>query len=220
MWSTRIQQEQPRNRFTFTICFDIVLNQNGVRMILRTFILCFAIGSVGQACKAISKKPIDATELMEKSDGDNSVMYLEDDKFTGEAVTTFEDGSIKEEFYYENGMLHGSTTAWYQEGKKKKEETFVSGVLDGLSTYWSPDGTTIVELTYKMGQPWDGVWTSWYPNGQKKEEGKYKEGRRYGAFYFWYENGKMRKKDTYKEGKIYTVKEWDEEGKLVVDESY
>ena len=30
MWKTRIQQEQPRNRFTFTICFDIVLNQNGV----------------------------------------------------------------------------------------------------------------------------------------------------------------------------------------------
>ena len=143
---------------------------------------------------------------------------------TGELVTFFTTGRVKEWYNYKNGLKHGAfeeysvydhltvrgfykegikDSAWlfnYVTGDKEKTCYYVDGKLDGEYKYYYDNGQLNVDGRYKEGKK-DSEWT-WYTNkGTRDMQGSFEDDLQHGAWTYWRPTGELSYTAHFKEGK-------------------
>lgn len=113
-------------------------------------------------------------------------------------------GMIQATVPYYKGKREGVMKTFHDNGAIQADETYRNDRLNGKSEFWREDGGLDMVLHYRDDMQ-DGVQTWYYPNGEKTRE--------------------VLMSLVVLDGQIVSVpngewKEWDEEGKLVVDEVY
>ena len=133
---------------------------------------------------------------------------------TGEFITYFMTGGVKEWYSYKDGLKHGAFEefshlgfnilkgefdngekhgTWeytYATGDKEKISNYNKGVLDGDYQYFYDNGQVNVEGEYKAGQK-SGKWT-WYTNlGTRDMEGMFSEDQQHGSWTYWFPSGEL-----------------------------
>ncbi len=136
-------------------------------------------------------------------DRKTSVWTLNDQLYSGFAVSYYPDSNLKEKF----GILHGKKQnkfiQWYPDGHFKNVADYHKGKLHGQKKIWSSDSAHILiaHFNYDKGKP-HGEQKKWYPSGELfkrmnmskgKEEGIQQAYRKNGALYANYEakNGRI-----------------------------
>ncbi|WP_298311314.1 toxin-antitoxin system YwqK family antitoxin [uncultured Aquimarina sp.] len=136
-------------------------------------------------------------------DRKTSVWTLNDQLYSGFAVSYYPDNNLKEKF----GILHGKKqnkfVQWHPDGHFKNVADYHKGKLHGEKKIWSSDSAHILiaQLNYHNGKP-HGAQKKWYPTGELfkklnmnngKEEGIQQAFRKNGALYANYEakNGRI-----------------------------
>lgn len=89
-------------------------------------------------------------------------------------------------------------------------------LFTGVEKWYRENGELGTTTEYINGIP-DGLMTGWYPNGNKRSEKAYKKGCVEGKSIQWYENGMKKIEKEIYDGKEVRMREWDEQGNLIVD---
>lgn len=113
-------------------------------------------------------------------------------------------GMIQATVPYYQGKREGIMRTFHDSGALQADETYRNDMLNGKSEFWREDGSPDMVLHYRDDMQ-DGMQTWFYPDGKKARE--------------------LLMSLVVLDGQIVSVpngewKEWDEEGKLVVDEVY
>jgi len=64
----------------------------------------------------------------------------------------YENGQLREEFYYKNGKRDGDYKIWYTNGQLAEECFYKNGEKDGTYKYWHENGQLREECYYKNGE--------------------------------------------------------------------
>jgi antitoxin component YwqK of YwqJK toxin-antitoxin module len=104
----------------------------------------------------------------------------------------YEDGIVKSLLPYSLGKLHGEVRLFWEGGKTKRKTSYQQGLREGKDQLWNEKGVLIDEAEYKSGQPC-------------------------GTHRYYFHSGKVKEEWVYHTPTRYDRKEWNEEGKLVVE---
>ncbi len=163
----------------------------------------------------------DGIQKIDRGEGFRTELVYRDGKLDGTETTWYPNGQIAVQAHYANGVMEGPMTSYadngmiqsvapyvndrlegvlqtfHPDGKVQSMETYRADQLEGKSSFSRADGTLDMELHYRGGVM-DGVQTWYYPDGKRKmKEFRARLGEPDGEW-----------------------KEWDDEGKLTVDEVY
>ncbi len=132
-----------------------------------------------------------------------STWTLDDEVYSGYAVSFHKNGSLKEKTGILNGRKENQDSSWYANGQLRQTSSYHNGKLDGEKKVWISDtGHVLISyLNYRSGRP-HGEQRTWYPSGELhkklnlnmgKEEGIQQAYRKNGALYANYEakNGRI-----------------------------
>lgn len=185
----------------------------------RILIFIFLISLFGSCANEVKKEtaiapPAIATiptlevpaQTIEKSklnyDNKVSLWTLEGKKFSGYAVSYFQDSTLLQKFGILNGKKQNESMDWYADGHLKNSANYHQGKLHGEKKFWTSDTThTLVShLNYHLGKL-NGVQKKWYVTGEifkilnlamGKEEGMQQAFRKNGDLFANYEARKGR----------------------------
>lgn len=134
---------------------------------------------------------------------ETSLWTLNSKKYSGYAVTKFENDSLKQKFGILNGRKQNEDITWFQNGKIRIKANYHKGKLHGKKQIWAQDSlyTLIAEYNYHLNKG-HGKQTKWYSTGELfqvtnlqmgKEDGVQQAFRRNGTLYANYEvkNGRI-----------------------------
>src|SRR5215467_12546606 len=93
-------------------------------------------------------KPVPQDSLDYPGDG---YYYLDDEPFTGVAVSLYKDGSVKSEIEYKQGLKWGLERHWFASSKLEAETEMQRGVVHGKERVWYADGQLKEEGEYEHG---------------------------------------------------------------------
>ncbi|WP_299670903.1 hypothetical protein [uncultured Polaribacter sp.] len=136
-----------------------------------------------------------------------SLWTLNNEPFSGFALSYYKEDSLKEKFGILNGKKQNKAIQWFSDGHLKNVTNYHQGKLHGEKKIWSsdPSHNLIAQLNYREGKA-HGEQKKWYATGefykklnlsQGKEEGLQQAYRKNGALYANYEA---------KEGRIFGLK--------------
>jgi len=189
----------------------------------RCYLILFTTASIFFSCeqeKESNPLPVLATEItpieipdtiIDKDSlvyhNNNSTWTLDDNLYSGYAVSHFDNNELKEKFGIVNGKKQGQTILWYPDGHYKTTANYYGGKLHGEKKSWTSDSShvLIARLQYVAGKA-HGEQTKWYPTGELfkslhlnmgQEEGIQKAYRKNGDLYANYEA---------KDGRIFGMK--------------
>lgn len=132
-------------------------------------------------------------------------------------------GALDYEIWYYLNQQHGLTRMWYEDGKRRSESLFVDGAPHGIQRSWWPNGQLSGESEYLSGRR-IGMKKDWYEDGTKESELTYSEDGKSSSAIYWHRNGKKKAEGKFAgpelDQKVGLWKEWDENGKLIVDKYY
>lgn len=136
-------------------------------------------------------------------DPKTSRWHLDDELYSGFAVSYYEDGTFKEKFGILNGRKHGQSIHCYKDGHYRLVANYQDGKLDGDKKSWSSDSlhTLVSHFKFVSGKP-HGEQLKWYLTGELftkqhmnmgEEEGLQQAFRTNGDLYANYEarNGRI-----------------------------
>ena len=137
----------------------------------------------------------------------NSSWTLNDELYSGYAVSFYPKKNLKEKFGILNGKTQNQAIQWFSDGHYKYLANYHKGKLHGEKKSWSTDSIHILvsHLKYVNGKP-HGEQKKYYPTGELfkklnlnmgKEEGLQQAFRKNGALYANYEA---------REGRIFGLK--------------
>lgn len=155
----------------------------------------------------------------------------------------FQEG-FRVETPYADGKRNGVQKTWYPDGELRTEAPWVDGVEDGPVTFYFPNGSVESVIPFYRGKR-EGPMQTWHPNGIRGSLEYFSEDKKNGASSFWREDGNPDMTLSYWNDQLDGVqtwfypdgsksresewmmgvphgewKEWDENGKLIVDEYY
>jgi len=156
----------------------------------------------------------------------DTILFLKSDMTPLNGIVSFkyENGQLKDERNYKDGNLYGLFRMWYKNGQLIKEVNNKNGSPDGLYRGWYENGQLKFECDYK-----NGLYKKWHENGQLKSQVNLNSGLdpschegtpRDGLQRAWYKDGQLQHELIYKDDKLISKKEWDEEGDLIIEETY
>lgn len=127
--------------------------------------------------------------------------------FSGNAVSKFADGSLKERFGVLNGRKQNEAISWHPTGQVKNMAHFHLGKLHGEKKTWSEDSTHILiaHLNYVHGKA-HGEQKFWYPTGEIFKIIHLEMGREEGIQQAFRKNGKLFANYEAKAGRIFGLK--------------
>ena len=100
---------------------------------------------------------VDCSQVMYK----DSVSFYENEKFTGDCISKYFDGSIKSKQSYLNGKDHGSWTFYYSNGNQRTEAYFEDGKRIKQWKYYASNGEIWKINSYdSLGKP-TGKWETY-----------------------------------------------------------
>lgn len=131
-----------------------------------------------------------------------SMWLLGDDPYSGFAITTYEDGMIKEKLGILDGKKQNESRTYFPDGSTKSISNYENGKLHGEKKSWLQDSIRVLvsHLNYHRGKL-HGKQLKWYPTGEifkvlnlemGKEKGMQKAYRKNGNLYANYEAKKGR----------------------------
>lgn len=149
----------------------------------------------------------------------------------------------QEKVFYQNGQLRTETTrqgeavvakGFWDSGKPRFEGAFRERVESAdTGSFWFFTSSSPFYSGTLSYLPWGGFTKSWrslepvglhrsfYENGQPSEEENYVDGKRHGAYKEYSEQtGKLREESVYEQGRLAKKKEYDDSGKVTLDEEY
>ena len=139
-------------------------------------------------------------------------------KANGYSRTFYPDGAVWMEQHFREGLLDGPMKTLYKSGSIQEECTYKSGRLHGELKRYYEDGA-LDTLTYYHKGNLDGDYRAYFQNGMPREKSTFRDGIREGSSITYYETGELQCIDVYLEGSVVQRKRFDEEGRLISDES-
>lgn len=155
----------------------------------------------------------------------------------------YQDGS-RTEIPYAGGVRNGVEKTWYPGGQIAVEAPWINGNQDGAVTFYFENGSIMSSSPYYQGKQ-EGVKKTWYDTGVLQSDETYRNDMRNGKSEFWTPESGPDMEFNYSDDKMDGVqiwfhsdgskareivmsmgiphgdwKEWDETGKLTVDEYY
>ena len=96
-----------------------------------------------------------------------SVWTLNDEPYSGYAVSFHEDSTLKEKVGILDGRKESQSTIWYADGHLRQTANYYKGRLHGEKKVWSQDTNHVLisQLHYKSGSP-HGEQKKWYLTGE------------------------------------------------------
>lgn len=109
----------------------------------------------------------------------NSIGYKANQKepYTGEVISIYPSGVLKEELYLKSGKREGVAKSFYPNGQLKEEINFKNGEANGMKK-------------------------EYYSNGQLKEEANFNNGELDGIRKYYYESGKLYSEQVFLNGDL------------------
>lgn len=104
----------------------------------------------------------------------------------------YEDGAVKSLLPYSRGKLDGEVRLFWEGGKSKRMTCYQAGLRNGKDQIWNEKGILVDDAEYRSGQPF-GTHSHYFPSGKLKEETLYHAPTRFDK------------------------REWNEEGKLILE---
>lgn len=103
---------------------------------------------------------------------------------TGEMMTFYTTGNLKEWYHYKDGLKHGDFEEWSIYGYKTLSGSFLNGEKEGEWIFTFYSGKTDKISNYKNGKL-HGPYKNYYESGKLYAEGQYHEGKKTGQW-TWY----------------------------------
>lgn len=144
---------------------------------------------------------VDFAQLEMRGDQYNPTAFLEDEPFSGWAITYANGGAKYIEQQYKNGIREGAWRVYYPNGQLEKEG-FKKDKLDhGLYKEWYRNGQLKYEYHYSAGKK-VGKWLSWYEDGTRYTERNFVNDQLNGKVFVWDEQGVLAKEYDYQNGDL------------------
>lgn len=141
-----------------------------------------------------------------------------DNKAHGHCHTYYPDGPIWMEQNFREGLLDGPTKTFYKSGSIWEECAYKTGKLHGEHKSYYEDGD-LNTLAYFNEGKLDGDYKAYFQNGMPREKSTFRDGKKEGSSTTYYETGELQCIDIYIEGKVAQRKRFDEEGRLLYEQS-
>jgi len=93
-----------------------------------------------------SQEPVNLANL-DNING-KTVVKGENDSYSGQVVTYYDNGKIKLEEFIQEGEKHGKHINYYKSGKKKTEGEYKEGKRKGVWKWWSEKGEVDFKVNY------------------------------------------------------------------------
>ena len=164
---------------------------------MKHFATAFIVLTIS-CCSNSSNQLVHMDELVNKSNSDDRIMFLNDKLYSGVAFRNHENGKRKFEIDYKKGLQHGTGYTFNEDGELTSESEFKNGKKHGKAVGYFSDSQQV---------EYEEIWE----NGIAK------------SFKYFYKNGNVYQTGKYLNGKIDgLVKEYQEEyaGELVMTTNY
>jgi len=134
-----------------------------------------------------------------------SLWLLNEQPYSGYAVSSHEDSTLKEKISILDGRKENQTKHWYPKGNLKQVANYHKGKLHGEKKVWSSDAVLLSHLNYQSGKP-HGEQKTWYPTGELHKKLNLNGGREEGIQQAFRKNGALYANYEAKEGRIFGLK--------------
>lgn len=153
----------------------------------------------------IPNTTVDKSEL--QYNNKESLWKLNDQLYSGYAVSFYQDSLLKEKVGILNGRKQNQMTQWYPDGHYKQVAHYHKGKLHGKKKLWSSDSNhlLIAHLNYNSGKA-HGRQRKWYPSGELFKNLNLHMGREEGLQQAFRKNGDLYANYEAKEGRIFGLK--------------
>lgn len=133
-----------------------------------------------------------------------SVWTINDQPFSGYAVSFHPDSSLKEKMGIFNGKKENQSIIWYPDGHFRIIANYHNGKLHGEKKVWSPDTNRVLisQLNYKSGKP-HGEQKIWYSTGELHKILDLNMGQEEGIQQAFRENGDLYANYEAKNGRVF-----------------
>lgn len=191
------------------------MNRNLITLIVVIFLLgckekkepeiTTLITSVDTLLDNIPDKIVNKSDLFYNTK--NSIWTLNNELYSGYAVSFYPKNTLKEKFGILNGKKQNQSIQWYSDGHYKYQTNYHKGKLHGNKKSWSPDSTHILvsHLKYVGGKP-HGEQKKYYPTGELFKKLNLNMGKEEGLQQAFRENGALFANYEAREGRIYGLK--------------
>lgn len=148
---------------------------------------------------------IDKSEL--HYNNKTSLWTLDNQLFSGHAVSYHKDGTLIEKIGILNGKKENQTIQWFPDGQYRQVAYYHKGKLNGQKKVWSPDTNHVLlsQLNYLSGKA-HGKQKKWYPTGELYQSLNLNMGREEGLQQAFRQNGELYANYEAKNGRIFGLK--------------
>lgn len=154
---------------------------------------------------AVPDTTVNKSELF--YDTKKSRWTLNDQLYSGYAVSFYSEGSLKEKFGILKGRKQNQAIHWHSNGHYKHVANYHNGKLNGDKKTWSSDSSHILlsHLKYVAGKL-HGEQSKWYPTGELFKKFNFKMGKEEGLQQAFRRNGALFANYEAREGRIFGLK--------------
>lgn len=137
----------------------------------------------------------------------NSTWLLDNQLYSGYAVSHYPDGTQSSRAGFLNGKKHGCDQMWYPDGHLKQIVSYHLGKPHGEKKKWAPepDHVLISHYQYENGKP-HGEQLQWYPTSELFKRLNMEMGREEGIQQAYRKNGVVYANYEARNGRIYGMK--------------
>jgi len=137
----------------------------------------------------------------------NSRWTLNDQSYSGYAISFYQDSTLKEKFGILNGRKQNQAIEWFSDGHFKHVTHYQKGKLHGEKKSWSHDPPHILvsHLNYVSGKA-HGEQKKWYPTGELFKKLHLNMGKEEGLQQAFRKNGVLFANYEAREGRIFGLK--------------
>jgi antitoxin component YwqK of YwqJK toxin-antitoxin module len=154
---------------------------------------------------AIPNTTVDKSEL--HYDNKVSLWTLNNQQYSGYAVSFYEDSILKEKVGILNGKKENQAIRWYLDGHFKQVAHYHKGKLHGEKKVWSSYENHIIlsQLNYRLGKA-HGEQKQWYKSGELHKKLNLNMGKEEGIQQAFRENGDLYANYEAKDGRIFGLR--------------
>ena len=140
-------------------------------------------------------------------DNASSQWTLDNQLYSGYAVSYYQSGRLKEKIGFLNGRKQNQATQWFLDGHVKRMSCYHNGKLHGIKKSWSPDKSHVLlsQITYHKGKA-HGEQKFWYPTGEIYKILNLNMGAEEGMQQAFRKNGELYANYEAREGRIFGLK--------------
>ncbi|MEZ4850478.1 MAG: membrane-binding protein [Bacteroidia bacterium] len=185
-------------------------------IVLSSIVFLISCAEKKETKVSITPDPVDSLLEIPDTMVDHSALYyhnktslwtLNDQLYSGYAVSFYQDSSLKDKIGFLNGRKQNQAIQWYPDGHYKQVANYHKGKLHGEKKTWSANSghILIAQLNYYLGKA-HGEQKKWYPSGELLKKLNLNMGREEGIQQAFRKNGDLFANYEAKAGRIFGLK--------------